>query len=62
MDNVIIVMQVFGGSWGSTLALAYSQAHPNKVRKFISLTIISFVENGNMPYVIKKFLPFIYKF
>ncbi|CAL4894326.1 unnamed protein product [Urochloa decumbens] len=23
--------QVFGGSWGSTLALAYSQAHPEKV-------------------------------
>ncbi|CAN6354684.1 unnamed protein product [Urochloa humidicola] len=23
--------QVFGGSWGSTLALAYSQAHPDKV-------------------------------
>jgi pimeloyl-ACP methyl ester carboxylesterase len=24
-------MQVFGGSWGSTLALAYSQEHPDKV-------------------------------
>lgn len=24
-------MQVFGGSWGSTLALAYSQSHPDKV-------------------------------
>lgn len=23
--------QVFGGSWGSTLALAYSQSHPEKV-------------------------------
>uniref|UniRef100_A0A803MC62 Proline iminopeptidase n=1 Tax=Chenopodium quinoa TaxID=63459 RepID=A0A803MC62_CHEQI len=23
--------QVFGGSWGSTLALAYSQSHPDKV-------------------------------
>ncbi|MCI37824.1 proline iminopeptidase-like protein, partial [Trifolium medium] len=22
---------VFGGSWGSTLALAYSQTHPDKV-------------------------------
>ncbi len=22
---------LFGGSWGSTLALAYAQAHPNRV-------------------------------
>ncbi|XP_061370078.1 proline iminopeptidase-like [Gastrolobium bilobum] len=27
--------QVFGGSWGSTLALAYSQSHPNKVTGMI---------------------------
>lgn len=27
--------QVFGGSWGSTLALAYSQKHPNKVTGLI---------------------------
>jgi proline iminopeptidase len=27
---------VFGGSWGSTLSLAYSQAHPDKV---MSLTL-----------------------
>ena len=26
---------VFGGSWGSTLALAYAQAHPEKVRGLI---------------------------
>ncbi len=26
---------VFGGSWGSTLALAYSQAHPNRVKGLI---------------------------
>lgn len=26
--------QVFGGSWGSTLALTYSQSHPDKVQKF----------------------------
>lgn len=24
-------LQVFGGSWGSTLALAYSESHPDKV-------------------------------
>ena len=35
-------MQVFGGSWGSTLALAYSQAHPDKVYIFV-LLIADFV-------------------
>jgi proline iminopeptidase len=27
--------QVFGGSWGSTLALAYAQTHPDRVRELI---------------------------
>lgn len=27
--------QVFGGSWGSTLALAYAQAHPGRVRALV---------------------------
>jgi proline iminopeptidase len=27
--------QVFGGSWGSTLALAYAQAHPSRVTELI---------------------------
>jgi proline iminopeptidase len=27
--------QVFGGSWGSTLALAYAEAHPHKVTELI---------------------------
>jgi proline iminopeptidase len=27
--------QVFGGSWGSTLALAYAQAHPDKVTELV---------------------------
>ncbi len=27
--------QVFGGSWGSTLALAYSQAHPERVTEIV---------------------------
>ena len=27
--------QVFGGSWGSTLALAYAQAHPDKVTEMV---------------------------
>jgi proline iminopeptidase len=27
--------QVFGGSWGSTLALAYSQRHPDRVRQLV---------------------------
>ncbi|KAI7993018.1 Proline iminopeptidase [Camellia lanceoleosa] len=28
---IILFDQVFGGSWESTLALAYSQSHPDKV-------------------------------
>ncbi len=28
--------QVFGGSWGSTLALAYSETHPSKVTELIT--------------------------
>ena len=27
--------QVFGGSWGSTLALAYAQAHPDRVTEMV---------------------------
>jgi proline iminopeptidase len=27
--------QVFGGSWGSTLALAYAQNHPDRVRELV---------------------------
>jgi proline iminopeptidase len=27
--------QIFGGSWGSTLALAYSQAHPERVTELV---------------------------
>ena len=27
--------QVFGGSWGSTLSLAYAQAHPDRVRELV---------------------------
>ncbi|TVU20610.1 hypothetical protein EJB05_36825 [Eragrostis curvula] len=29
--RIVLFDQVFGGSWGSTLALAYSQTHPDKV-------------------------------
>ncbi|MGC5075294.1 alpha/beta fold hydrolase, partial [Escherichia coli] len=27
--------QVFGGSWGSTLALAYAQTHPQRVTELV---------------------------
>ncbi|KAF3792168.1 Proline iminopeptidase [Nymphaea thermarum] len=33
--RIILFDQVFGGSWGSTLALAYSQSHPDKVTGII---------------------------
>ena len=26
---------VFGGSWGSTLSLAYAEAHPDRVREMV---------------------------
>lgn len=29
------IWQVFGGSWGATLALAYAQAHPNRVSEIV---------------------------
>ena len=32
---VIDRWQVFGGSWGSTLALAYAQTHPDKVTELV---------------------------
>ncbi len=31
----ILRWQVFGGSWGATLALAYAQAHPDKVTELV---------------------------
>ena len=30
---------MFGGSWGSTLALAYSQTHPDKVSNLLSAAV-----------------------
>lgn len=29
------LLQVFGGSWGSTLALAYSMEHPARVTELV---------------------------
>ena len=34
--------QVFGGSWGSTLALAYAQAHPEHVTELVLRGIFTF--------------------
>src|SRR5438445_12344578 len=34
--------QVFGGSWGSTLSLAYSQTHPDRVTEIILRGIFLF--------------------
>jgi proline iminopeptidase len=34
--------QVFGGSWGSTLALAYAQAHPDRVTEIVLRGIFLF--------------------
>ena len=36
--------QVFGGSWGSTLALAYAEAHPERVTELVLRGIFTFRE------------------
>jgi proline iminopeptidase len=36
---------VFGGSWGSTLALAYAQAHPRRVTELVLRGIFTFRQN-----------------
>lgn len=38
-------MMVFGGSWGSTLALAYAQKHPNKVTELVLRGIFTFTDD-----------------
>jgi proline iminopeptidase len=40
MENIRVMLgieqwQVFGGSWGSTLALAYAEKHPNQVSELV---------------------------
>lgn len=36
----LLIIQVFGGSWGSTLALVYSQSHPDKVHKLSFIFLV----------------------
>lgn len=36
--------QVFGGSWGSTLAIAYAQKHPERVTELVLRGIFTFTE------------------
>ncbi|NVB39945.1 prolyl aminopeptidase [Pseudenhygromyxa sp. WMMC2535] len=36
--------QVFGGSWGSTLALAYAQTHPQRVTELVLRGIFTFTQ------------------
>ena len=37
--------QVFGGSWGSTLALLYAQAHPERVRELVLRGIFTMTQD-----------------
>jgi proline iminopeptidase len=37
--------QVFGGSWGSTLALAYAQTHPDRVTELVLRGIFTFAQD-----------------
>ncbi len=37
--------QVFGGSWGSTLALAYAQQHPERVTELVLRGIFTFAQD-----------------
>lgn len=38
-------MMVFGGSWGSTLALAYGETHPDKVTELVLRGIFTFTDD-----------------
>src|SRR5690606_17842580 len=35
---------VFGGSWGSTLGLAYAQAHPERVSELVLFNVVTTTE------------------
>ena len=37
--------QVFGGSWGSSLSLAYAQAHPDRVTELVLRGIFLFAQH-----------------
>lgn len=65
-----LTLQVFGGSWGSTLALAYSQSHPDKVHSpfildithlgvFITFTPISLPMDFLLPYWLLRSILFL---
>lgn len=43
---------VFGGSWGSTLALAYSQKHPDAVKAIVLRGIFTLRRYGDTLYSI----------
>ena len=43
---------VFGGSWGSTLSLAYTMAHPNKVTELI-IRGVFFRSRGEIDWLIE---------
>nr|CAB3460992.1 unnamed protein product [Digitaria exilis] len=53
--RIVLFDQVFGGSWGSTLALAYSQTHPDKASMVQSFQAFARIENHY--FVNKGFLP-----
>jgi len=48
--------QVFGGSWGSTLALAYAQAHPERVTELVlrGIGLIPEKERGDLVEAYRK--------
>lgn len=54
---------VFGGSWGSTLALAYSQSYPTKVLRLLVYGIFTFrkLELNLMTYIASNYYPDIWE-
>ncbi len=52
---------VFGGSWGSTLALAYAEAHPDRVRGMVLRDIFTGtrneIENAFVGPAVRSFFP-----
>jgi proline iminopeptidase len=51
--------QVFGGSWGSTLALAYAQTHPERVTELITRAIFM-VRQKELDWVSRQGVSFLF--
>ena len=49
IDRGVAAWQVFGGSWGSTLALAYAETHPAVVTELVLRGIFTLRRSSRSP-------------